>query len=212
MAKQARAPLCRSRAAAGRVVVAALVLAAAPWPGLSGAALAHSFTAGLVVAGEAPAAGLAEAVRGFLLAADERDGHANETSDGHLGGLDVNVLPLPQEAAGSVTGLSGAPNPTPDIVVVLGDARSADALAAVDPAMSVIMPPGDLPQGWEGQGAADGFADRYLRAYGTAPGKAAALGYHAARRIDAAVRPLGGVAPRANLETALRRTEAGFQW
>jgi len=49
-------------------------------------------------------------------------------------------------------------------------------------------------------------------AYGAAPGEAAALGYHAARRIDAAVRPLDGVAPRADLEAALGRTEAGFQW
>ncbi|OYX21835.1 MAG: hypothetical protein B7Z04_01770 [Rhodobacterales bacterium 32-66-9] len=204
----------RSFRRAGKAFAAPVIVAAtlSLWAVLPSVAEAHAFTAALLVVGEDREARLADAVRGFLLAADERDGHAGETSDGHLGGVDVNVLPLPQEAAGSVTGLSGAPDPTPDIVVVLGDARSPDALAAVDPAASVIMVPGDLPDGWDGQGATEGFVGRYLRAYGTAPGEAAALGYHAARRIDAAVRPLDGVAPRADLEAALGRTEAGFQW
>ena len=65
---------------------------AALWIGMSGVASAHSSTAALLVVGEDREASLAEAVRGFLLAADERDGHANETSDGHLGGVDVHVL------------------------------------------------------------------------------------------------------------------------
>ncbi|MDZ4096474.1 MAG: hypothetical protein U1D35_16370, partial [Paracoccaceae bacterium] len=43
------------------------------WMALSGNALAHSFTAALIVAGDNREASLAEAVRGFLLAADERD-------------------------------------------------------------------------------------------------------------------------------------------
>ena len=81
------------------------VLVAALWMGMSGIASAHSFTAALLVVGEDREASLAEAVRGFLLAADERDGHANETSDGHLGGVDVHVLPLPRDAAGLVEGL-----------------------------------------------------------------------------------------------------------
>ena len=55
------------------------------WMALSGNALAHSFTAALIVAGDNREASLAEAVRGFLLAADERDGHANETSNSLTG-------------------------------------------------------------------------------------------------------------------------------
>ena len=53
------------------------VVAATLWIALTGIASAHSFTVGLLVVGEDVDASLAEAVRGFLLAADERDGHAN---------------------------------------------------------------------------------------------------------------------------------------
>lgn len=180
--------------------------------GLSSPALAHEFTAALLVVGENRDLRLADAVRGFLLAADERDGHAGETSDGHLGGVDVQILPLPSEAAGQVTGLSGAPSLPPDVVVVLADAPSNGTAPGVDPGKSVIMTPGDLPAGWDQRGGTDGFAMRYRQAYGEPPGEAAALGYHAARRLDAAIRPLDGVTPRAELEAALRITQSGFQW
>ena len=93
---------------------------AALWIGMSGVASAHSFTAALLVVGEDREASLAEAVRGFLLAADERDAHANETSDGHLGGVDVHVLPLPRDAAALVEGLIGNPTEPGDVVVVFG--------------------------------------------------------------------------------------------
>ncbi|MDO8982322.1 hypothetical protein, partial [Cypionkella sp.] len=100
-------------------------MSVAVWMALSGNALAHSFTAALIVVGDNREAGLAEAVRGFLLAADERDGHANETSDGHLGGVDVHVLPLPRDAAGLVEDLIGTPTEPGDVVVVLGTEPAA---------------------------------------------------------------------------------------
>ena len=208
MAKQARAPLCRSRTAAGRVVVAALVLAAAPWPGLSGAALAHSFTAGLLVTGEAPAAGLAEAVRGFLLAADERDGHANETSDGHIGGIDVQLLPLPSDAAEQVEGLTGTPG-TPDVVVVLGPEPAAvEAGREYRPGSAVLLQT-PLPEGWDSDASLGDFVARYQLAHGTAPGVMAASAYQAARRLDAAIRSQDGLDPRSSLEEAWRQTASG---
>jgi hypothetical protein len=180
--------------------------------GLSTPALAHEFTAALLAVGENREARLAEAVRGFLLAADERDGHAGETSDGHLGGVDVQILPLPPEAAGRVTGLSGAPVNPPDVVVVLADAGSDSLDAAVDPGPGVVITPGELPADWDQRTGADGFVTRYLQVYGEPPGEAAALGYHAARRLDAAIRPLDGVTPRAELEASLGATQSGFQW
>jgi hypothetical protein len=179
---------------------------------LSGPALAHEFTAALFVQGENRETRLAEAVRGFLLASDERDGHEGETSDGHLGGVDVHILPLPSEAASLVTGLFGAPADPPDVVVVLDSAGSSGTDSEMDLAASVVITPGDLPAGWGQLTGTNGFVMRYRQAYGEIPTETAALGYHAARRLDAAIRPLDGVAPRAELEAALRASQLGFRW
>lgn len=148
---------------------------------LSGQALAHEFTAALLVLGENRETRLAEAVQGFLLAADERDGHAGETSDGHLGGVDVHLPPLPLEAANLVTGLSGAPVDPPD---VLDNVGSSGKTSEVDLGATAVITPGDLPASWAQLTGTDGFATLYLHAYGEPPTETAALGYHAARRLD----------------------------
>jgi hypothetical protein len=182
------------------------------WMALSGNALAHSFTAALIVVGDNREAGLAEAVRGFLLAADERDGHANETSDGHLGGVDVHVLPLPRDAAGLVEDLIGKPTEPGDVVVVLGTEPAASEAVRKYQSNSTVLLQVVLPVGWDSDVGTDSFVARYRLAYGTAPGLMAATGYHAARRLDVAIRPLDGVIPRAALEDAWRSTESGLPW
>lgn len=174
--------------------------------------LAHEFTAALLVLGEDRETRLAEAVRGFLLAADERDGHPQETSDGHLGGVDVHVLPLPRDAAGLVGGLTGSPVVPPDVVVVLGSPPAATTEVEGFGDASLVVPAGTLPPGWAEAGSEASFVARYLDAYGAAPTEAAALGYHAARRLDDAIRPLDGVTPRDALDAALQATEADFTW
>ena len=186
------------------------VLVAALWMGMSGIASAHSFTAALLVVGEDREVGLAEAVRGFLRAADERDGHADETSDGHLGGVDVHVLPLPRDAAGLVEGLLGTPGEPPDVVVVLGPELAASATARAYQSEGIVLLQDVLPAGWEGEAQMDSFAARYRLAHGTAPSAMAATAYHAARRLDAAIRPLDGVNPQAVLEEAWRSTASGL--
>ncbi len=183
---------------------------AALWVGMSGIASAHSFTAALLVVGEDPEASLAEAVRGFLLAADERDGHANETSDGHLGGVDVHVLPLPRNAAGLVEDLIGTPSEPPDLVVVLGPEPAAGAIARAYQSEGIVLVQDVLQEGWEREAQMDSFTARYRLAHGTAPSAVAATAYHAARRLDAAIRPLDGVSPQAALEEAWRSTESGL--
>jgi hypothetical protein len=188
------------------------VLSVAVWMALSGNALAHSFTAALIVVGDNREAGLAEAVRGFLLAADERDGHANETSDGHLGGVDVHVLPLPRDAAGLVEDLIGTPTEPGDVVVVLGTEPAASEAVRKYQSNSTVLLQVVLPVGWDSEVGTDSFVTRYRLAYGTAPGLMAATGYHAARRLDVAIRPLDGVIPRAALEDAWRSTESGLPW
>lgn len=182
------------------------------WMALLGNALAHSFTAALIVAGDNREASLAEAVRGFLLAADERDAHANETSDGHLGGVDVHVLPLPRDAAALVEGLIGNPTEPGDVVVVFGTEAAASEAVRKYQSNSTVLLQAVLTEGWDDDEGTGSFVARYQRAYGTAPGVLAATGYHAARRLDVAIRPLDGVFPRAALEDAWRSTDSRLPW
>lgn len=188
------------------------VLAVAVWMALSANALAHSFTAALIVVGDSREASLAEAVRGFLLAADEQDGHANETSDGHLGGVDVHVLPLPRDSARLVEGLIGKPTEPADVVVVFGAEPAANEAARKYQSNSIVLLQAVLTEGWDSDEGTGSFVARYRRAFGTAPGLMAATGYHAARRLDVAIRPLDGVIPRAALEDAWRSTSSGLPW
>ncbi|WP_162232886.1 hypothetical protein [Cypionkella psychrotolerans] len=119
--------------------------------------MAHSFTAALIVAGDNREASLAEAVRGFLLAADERDGHSNETSDGHLGGVDVHVLPLTQDASGLVEGLIGTPTEPADVVVVLGPESAASEAAREYLSTSTVLLQVVLLVGWDSDEGTDSF-------------------------------------------------------
>ena len=188
------------------------VVAATLWIALTGIASAHSFTVGLLVVGEDVDASLAEAVRGFLLAADERDGHANETSDGHLGGVDVQLLPLPRDAAGLVEGLFGTSDEPTDVVIVIGAEPAASDAARAYASASTVLRQFVLPDGWDSADGTDGFVSRYRLAYGAAPGVMAGTAYHSARRLDAAVRPLDGVVPKEALLNAWRSTESGLSW
>lgn len=174
----------------------------------AGAVAAHEFTAAILVAGDDGEARLADAVRGMLMAADERDGHLDETSDGHLGGVDVQVLPLPEAAAGRVEGLWGTPIIPPDVVVVMGSEAEARAALAAFGWDSIVLAPGTLPTGW----AEGSFATRYRSAYGTEPTDAAAEGYNASRRLDQAIRPRGGIEPRSGVEAALADSAGGIDW
>lgn len=196
---------------ARRTIPAVPALAAVLWTALSGIAAAHSFTAAILVVGENVEQDLAEAVRGFLLAADERDGHPNETSDGHLGGVDVHVLPLPAEATRLVQKLTGSPDEPADVVIVLGPKPAADDAASKYSRASTVLVQALLAEGWNGDDRMDGFVTRYRLAYGKEPGLLAASAYHAARRLDVAIRPLDGAGPRDVLLEAWQASEVGLQ-
>ncbi len=178
----------------------------------SGVASAHEFTAAILAAGPDRETVLADAVRGFLLAADERDGHPNETSDGHLGGVDVQVLALPPGAASKVEGLTGTPKLPPGVVIALGPEADVTKAVATYSGDSIVFGSGTLPSDWSLATATDSFAVRYQTLYGASPTEAAAQGYNAARRLDLAIRPLDGLEPRAEIEAALARTERGIEW
>ena len=144
------------------------------------------------------------------MAADERDGHPNETSDGHLGGVDVHVLPLPAEATSLVQELTGPPDEAADVIIVLGPKPSADDAASKYSRASTVLLQALLAEGWNGDDRMDGFIARYRLAYGKEPGLLAASAYHAARRLDVAIRPLDGAEPRDELLKALQASEFGL--
>lgn len=169
------------------------------------AGLAHEFTAGLYLSDPLAQSRLADVVNGFLLATEERDSHANETSDGHLGGLDVQILPMPAEYGDSIEGLYRRRVGEPDVVVVFGDAAVPDL-----PRGALIVEAGTLPS--EAVWQQSDFAVRYREKFYTEPSQDAAQGYNAARRLDHAIRPLGGLTPIPEFETAITSTVGGMEW
>ncbi len=175
--------------------------------GMGTSASAHEFTAGLHVARLGSETRLAEIVAGFLLAADERDGHEGETSDGHLGGVDVQVLLLPHDTGAEIPGLFGNPSQTPDVVIRFGAA--SPPFVNVAP-RTLVVEAGKLPpdQDWR----QSDFAARYLATYGRPPTRDAAQGYNEARRLDLAIRPLDGLSPRSKFEAAIASTQGGLEW
>ena len=174
---------------------------------LAGAASAHSFSVALVSGDAGGADQLRSAVRGFLVASAENDGHSAETADGHLGGLDVFLSPFPDTLAAGITGLVAQTPDRFDLVVLLGDDANIKDLRGVA-ATTVVVTPGNLPAAAQ----RTGFAERYRARFGAAPDDAAARGYNAARRIDQAVRQSGDAAQSAALREALAASAGGIDW
>ena len=177
------------------------------------AANAHEFVVELQAVGDQRDVILTDALRGFLLATVERDGHANEESNGHLGGLDVYIDLEPASVAARFPELKEPPGDRPDIVAVIGASQDVGDTTGDD---SVVLRPGILQDDndWRDAEAlaAESFAARYIAKFGQPASQWAAWGYDAARRIDAAVRPLGGVDDRAALESAFAQTAQGIRW
>lgn len=196
-----------------RGLCAALAMIAALGSAVPGAS-AHSFSVALAVALSEPSAAKREQIRdGFLLATRERDGHPDETSDGHLGGLDVHL----SMAVGTDIEALLKRNPV-DIVVAIGRAVSIEPLRRLAAsARAVLTAPGRGPipdlagAGSDGRPPAlEAFLAAFEKEFGYPASPCAALGYNAARRIDAAVRPLGGVADKAALRHALTENQPAF--
>jgi hypothetical protein len=178
-------------------------------------ATAHEFVVALKAVGVERDSILTDALRGFLLATPERDSHADEISNGHLGGLDVYILTQPAGVAARFPELKDAPHDRPDIIVVFGPSNGVVAEIEKTDDESVIYP-GTLHSDnrWTGAEARDpeSFAARYIAAFGQPASRSAAEGYNAARRIDAAIRPLDGVDNRAALDRAFADSAKGIRW
>jgi hypothetical protein len=188
------------------IVAAALIAGLA---GMPGGAKAHSFNVGLVIAlSEQSDANIRQARDGFLLATRERDSHPDEESDGHLGGLDVYLFPvdLKRESLAGIRAL--LQREQIDILAVIGPDDAADQFRPlVAGSKAVLLAPGRLASAPN-----QAFANAFQAAFDYAPAMPAAEAYNAARRIDAAVRPLGGVGDSAALRRALDQTRDGLDW
>ncbi len=179
-------------------------------------ALSHEFIVALRAVGVEQETILTDALRGFLLATAEQDGHADETSNGHLGGLDVYILPQSDGFATRFPDLKTAPGERPDITVVIGPSDAVAAEIEKTGAESVVISPGTLSSAnsWRADETQKpgSFAARYASAYSQPASRWAAEGYNAARRLDAAIRPLGGVSNQAALERGFADSADGIQW
>lgn len=159
----------------------------------SNAASAHSFDTVFIVPVLGPHAEEGKQARdGFMFAARERDGHPDETADGHLGSLDVYLRVVDSSAdvgavVAKVTEFSSrAADDTPWIVV------PAELLAAIRGRVSnaewvTIHLAGATPRNVR---TMDGrpFRSAFEDAFGYAPTPAVLAGYGAARQIDKTVR------------------------
>ncbi len=163
-------------------------------------ALAHEFELLLLAPPDATDAALNQMRAAFLIASHERDSHPDETSEGHLGGMDVQLT-----------------------LARLGEAKSADDLAFVvaplaasgDAAVAALAAPGGavvvdsahlaaLPPGLErGDATLSPFAERFRAETGQDPMPEALAAYLGARLVDLAVRPLDSVDDRDALRRAL---------
>ena len=203
-----RLPTCRSVVAAIGIALTA-VLTATPK-----VASAHSFVVTLDATAAAEPLSLASAIQGMRVAASERDSHAAETSDGHLGGIDLFIRVQPEDAAEGIIWLKGAPTTAATVIVNFSGPDVAPSRRADD--ATLVITPGALPPAeiWTGNALSSttSFAARYHAVYGSAPDRQAAQGYNAALRIDRAVRDSGGVHDIEALREALDRSTGGIDW
>lgn len=168
------------------VVVLTSLLAASP-------AAAHSFRLGLAAPFSGPeAAAGRQALDGLRLATRERDGHPDETSDGHLGGLDSYLVPLDSVAADAGELRRQAEAMGLDIVTVAAPVQGLEAALGGAP---VAFCPPRAGLALAGPEAAQ-FAAGFREAFGYDSTPAAARGYIAGRAVDAAVRALGDVSDK----------------
>ena len=152
-------------------------------------ARAHSFQVVFLAPTSGPEATAGKAMLdGFMVATGERDRHPDETADGHLGGLDVYVT-MVDTALDPAAVVAQVRSARPDILAGLVTPPVAAALRGMTDAVPV-----GPDNGAGGTTTMDGrpFADAFRAAYGHEATPAAVIGYRQARRIDTAVRAIGG--------------------
>ncbi len=188
-------------------------------------ALAHEFTVAFVAPFSGPeAARGARALQGFLLATAERDGHAFETSDGHLGGLDSHAVKVDGARGsefvmarlreiGARQGLAFVTGLLPQEEQVAENWSRATRLAVlVDPRRSRVYQEGTRPAADVRMMNGMSFTAAFQKTRGSAPDADATLGYVAARLIDLTVRSLRGDLTQREVIAAALEGSIGQRW
>lgn len=166
----------------------------------SASVLAHSFNLGLVIPMSGPDARAGQQVLdGFLLATTEEDSHPDETSDGHLGGLDSHVLKVDSETDSStlMKNLQALIQKRQPIFVtgLFTNDTAQLILKPIEQGSTVLFDPQESSM-WLNKSASmksmDGgfFSSKFQTRYGYPPTLDALRGYIAARLIAATVRSL----------------------
>jgi hypothetical protein len=164
---------------------------------------AHSFDIAVIAPFSGPEATVGASLwQGMRIATREADGHPQETSDGHLGGVDSNLRRVDSQA--------GTPQVTQQLrtlgerqgflIAVLGpnQASMLEALPEEIPAVVLlavnegVQAPKHFTPPVLSSGRRLAFSDAYRQFYGSEPDRVAQRGYAIARLIDIAVRPTDG--------------------
>jgi len=176
-------------------------------------AMAHRFNTTIVLSQSAmDSADGKEFRNGFMLATTEQDGHPDEESDGHLGGLDVYVTVLDQNQISSklpqiVDGGEAG------IVVVYGPQTTFPSIEKiVENKDASLMLPGKSPFSNMDKPGVSAFIENYTKAYGKKPTAIAAEGYNAARRVDVAIRIDDSADDIDALQRSFSKTADNFNW
>jgi len=184
-----------------RLITAGLILLAVA--ASLGRAYAHSFDAVLVVPNRASDSVERGMIAAFLVASEERDGHADQTSDGHLGGMDVYLTPVRGLAWDEI--LAAAP----DFIVLNAQNAGAVVPSGVSAVLVRPMPPSDARApafvATPADAALPGFTDRFRARVGRAPDAGDRAVYLAARRIDIAVRAQDSVDDTSSLQSSVNK-------
>jgi hypothetical protein len=177
-------------------------------------ALAHGFRVALIVPGaNAGSVQGGEFQKGFMLAATERDGHPDQESDGHLGGLDVYVEVIYGQGDIAAGFRRIAMRGEVSITVAFGsDATIARVRKFLGGKAVALLAPGQSPFARSETPPVVAFIAAYKMFHRRGPNAQAAQGYNAARRIEQAVRAQGGVSDRPLLRASFRATARGFSW
>jgi len=177
-------------------------------------AFAHRFNVALVLPVSGSAADIGEQMRkGFMLATTEWDAHADEKSDGHLGGLDsyVSLIDANGDVAAEVKRISSISQ-----INIMVSFASDKTQALIDKLLVgekiVLLQSGPTLFDNKNLPAVSAFISAYHQAYGKNPTAAAAQGYNAARRIDVAVRAQGGINDQGLLHQNFTQTATAFSW
>lgn len=152
-------------------------------------ASAHNFSLVMVL----PASGIDKPLQddltqAFLLASHERDNHPEETSDGHLGGLDVFITftTNPNQIIAANPDIIATPLPGVEPIEIPGAAIMRAPDMTGDDATRVLRTASDP--------SLTSFTQRFQDITGRMPGPEAKAVYVTARIIGRAVREAGGVA------------------